>query len=224
MELTRRPAPPPPAELEDVRPEAMDGLIGERVKALRAAARLTLDGLAARSGVSRAMISRIERGEASATAVLLSRLCAGLGVPLASLFAPAAPAAGPVARRADQPVWRDPMSGYVRRNVSPPGRSAVSIVEVDFPPRARVAFDQGWEWRRLDQQVWVLEGVLDFTVEGVTHRLQAGDCLAARISGPTLFANPTDAVTRYAVVIVPEPVLPAAAPPGIAPAPEPDRA
>ena len=53
----------------------IDGAISEKLRRLRADAGLTLDELAARSGVSRAMISRIERAEASPTAGLLARLC-----------------------------------------------------------------------------------------------------------------------------------------------------
>src|SRR5712664_4789897 len=99
--------------------------IAERVRELRATRGLSLDALASKSGVSRSMISLIERGESSPTAVVLEKLAAGLGVMLASLFdAPDAAAqapGGPVGRRADQPQWRDPASGYLRRNVSPPG-------------------------------------------------------------------------------------------------------
>src|SRR5437773_12567757 len=97
--------------------------IAERVRELRAAHSLSLDALAARSGVSRSMISVIERGESSPTAVVLERLAAALGVTLASLFdAPAADRVpgGPVSRRKHQPEWRDPESGYLRRNVAPP--------------------------------------------------------------------------------------------------------
>src|ERR1043166_10204246 len=86
--------------------------IADRVRDLRAARGLSLEGLASKSGVSRSMISLIERGESSATAVVLEKLATGLGVMLASLFdAPAAAAhapSGPVARRDDQPQWRDP--------------------------------------------------------------------------------------------------------------------
>src|SRR5437870_13007274 len=99
--------------------------IAQRVQELRTARGLTLDTLAGRSRVSRSMISLIERGESNPTAVVLEKLAAGLGVMLAALFdAPAAEAqgpSGPVARRDDQPQWRDPASGYLRRNVSPPG-------------------------------------------------------------------------------------------------------
>src|SRR5207253_5049483 len=97
--------------------------IAERVRGLRAQRQLSLDGLARASGVSRSMISLIERGESSPTAVVLEKLATGLAVILASLFdAPAAAAeatSGPIARRDEQPQWRDPASGYRRRNVSP---------------------------------------------------------------------------------------------------------
>src|SRR2546428_13466344 len=137
--------------------------IAERVRELRAARGLSLDALATESGVSRSMISLIERGETSPTAVVLEKLAAGLGVMLASLFdAPTAAAhapSGPVARRDDQPQWQDPASGYLRRNVSPPGvPQPMQIVEVLFPPRGRVAFDSGVRDVKVHQQVRVLEG------------------------------------------------------------------
>ena len=62
-------------------------LIGRRVAERRAALKLSLDEIAVRTGVSRAMISRIERGEVHASAVVLDKLCAGLGISLSALFA-----------------------------------------------------------------------------------------------------------------------------------------
>src|ERR1700716_4716639 len=96
--------------------------IAERVRELRAARGLSLDALASKSGVSRSMISLIERGESSPTAVVLEKLATGLGVVLASLFdAPTGVPRGPVARRVVQPQWREPASGYGRRHVSTSG-------------------------------------------------------------------------------------------------------
>jgi transcriptional regulator with XRE-family HTH domain len=180
--------------------------IAERVRELRAAQRLSLDALAKKCGVSRSMISLIERGESSPTAVVLEKLAAGLNVPLASLFdAPAGAEqwpSGPVARRDDQPQWQDPASGYRRRNVSPPGvLQPMQIVEVDFPPGRRVAFEAGARDVRVHQQVWVLEGAIDITVGAKRHRLREGDCLAMQLDGSTMFHNPTRKPTRYAVVI-----------------------
>ena len=183
--------------------------IAERVRELRAAQCFSLDALASRSGVSRSMISLIERGESSPTAVVLEKLAGGLGVTLASLFdAPTAAthaSSSPVARRDDQPQWQDPASGYLRRNISPPGaRQPMQIVEVQFPPGRSVAFETGGRDMRVYQQVWVLEGAIDITLGVERHQLREGDCLAMQLDRPTIFHNPTRKPTRYVVVIASE--------------------
>ena len=149
------------------------------------------------------MISLIERGETSPTAVVLERLAAGLGETLPSLFdAPANAGGGPVSRRGDQPEWRDPASGYVRRNISPPGvPQPMQIVEVHFPPGGRVVFENVGRNARVHQQVWVLEGTMEVTIGAERHRLGEGDCLAMQLDVPTMFHNPTRKPARYAVVI-----------------------
>jgi transcriptional regulator with XRE-family HTH domain len=183
--------------------------IAWRVRELRAEHGLSLDGLALKAGVSRSMISVIERGESSPTAVVLDKLAAGLGVPLASLFdGPAADgekSAGPVSRREEQVEWEDPASGYRRRNVSPPGvPQPMQIVEVSFPAGRRVAFENAAREVRISQQVWMLEGAMEVTAGKECHRLRAGDCLAMQLDGPTMFYNPTRRAARYAVVTVSE--------------------
>jgi transcriptional regulator with XRE-family HTH domain len=175
--------------------------IASRARALRAERGLSLESLAERSGVSRSMLSLIERGESSPTAVVLEKLATGLGVTLPALFdAPASTdAPSPVARRVDQLEWRDPASGYVRRNVSPPAMpQPMRIVEVRFPAGGRVAFDNG---APVHQQVWMLDGTMEVTAGTDRHRLDAGDCLAMQLDRPTTFHNPTRKAARYAVVI-----------------------
>ena len=179
--------------------------IAAQARSLRAAMRLSLQALALRSGVSRSMISLIERGEASPTAVVLERLSVGLGVPLARLFDPPTDHGGtphPLARRAQQPQWRDPASGYLRRNVSPAHwPSPIRIVEVDFPAGARVAYETGSRDPPVYQQLWLLSGRLQVTLGDQQHRLDAGDCLAMLLDRPVVFANRTRHAARYLVVI-----------------------
>lgn len=155
------------------------------------------------------MISLIERCECSPTAIVLEKLAAGLNVTLASLFdaATQAPAtltssASPVARRADQPVWRDPASGYLRRSISPSVlHQPMQIVEIEFPPGQRVAFEAPARELRIYQQIWVLRGKMDITLAGVCHHLSKGDCMAMELDGTIMFHNPTRKTTRYAVIV-----------------------
>ena len=176
--------------------------IAARVRQLRTARDLSLEALADRSGVSRSMISLIERGETSATAVVLEKLEAAFNITLAALFEPPAASATPLVRRADQAVWRDPDSGYARRNVSPSGTlTPIQIVEVDFPAGAHVAYETSGREPAAHQQVWVLEGQVDVSVGAEQHSLQEGDCLSFVLDRPTAFRNRTRKAARYAVVI-----------------------
>jgi len=176
--------------------------IASRVRQIRAERGLSLEALAEGSRVSRSMISLIERGESSPTAVVLEKLATGLGVPLASLFDAPAAAADPVSRRKDQVEWRDPASGYVRRNVSPSGSpSPLQIVEVVFPAGGRVAYETGARPGVTHQQIWVLQGALEVTLGKTRHELGTGDCLAMVLDQPITFRNRTAKPIRYAVVI-----------------------
>jgi transcriptional regulator with XRE-family HTH domain len=177
--------------------------LAERLRGLRAGQRLTLDALAERTGVSRSMISLIERGESSPTAMVLDKLAAGLGVTLASLFAESeSPAASPLARWADQRVWRDPESGYLRRNLSPAGfLSPIELVEVVMPAGAHVAYDTGRRSVGVSQQIWIIEGEIEVGLGNETYRLSAGDCLCMDIEQPTMFRNTSDQPARYLVAL-----------------------
>jgi len=188
------------------KPANINQRIAARVRELRDAQGLSLDALANRSGVSRSMISLIERGESSPTAVVLDKLAVGLGVTLGALFnAPEAVAKSqpsPVSRRKDQPEWKDPDSGYVRRNVSPQGTAhPIQIVEAHFPPGARAAFETSTRSNRVHQQIWILEGTMEVTVGKDQHRLHEGDCLAMELDQPVRYHNPTRKPVRYAVII-----------------------
>ncbi len=179
--------------------------IARRVRELRAAQRIPLTGLSVKCGVSRSMINLIERGETSATAAVLEKLAAGLNTSLAGLFdAPAPPAAAPspLARHTDQVEWRDPGSGYRRRNVTPAGLAApFQIVEVRFPAGRSVTFDNHGRDRRLHQQIWILAGTMEITAGADRHRLEEGDCLAMTLDRVVVFHNPGAKTARYAVVI-----------------------
>lgn len=180
----------------------LESAIGARIKRLRMERGLTLDELASASAVSRAMISRIERAEASPTASLLARLCAALGLSLSTFFAEEEELVSPLARRDDQPVWRDPETGYVRRAVSPAGmQSPVDLVEVSFPAGARVSFPPNTASRGMSQHVWLFEGEMEMTVGDTVYRLLPGDCLFMGIGDGHVFHNPGDQPARYCVVL-----------------------
>src|SRR6266850_3447947 len=179
--------------------------IASRVRALRTDLGMSLDALAAKSDVSRSMISLVERGESSPTAVVLEKIATGLGVPLATLFDDSSASANPVSRSDDRTPWRDPQSGYVRRNISPANfPSPIQIVEVVLPAGARVAYETGTRDVSIHQQIWVQQGSIEVTLGSVTYRLSEDDCLAMQLDEPTAYRNRTRKAARYIVIIATE--------------------
>jgi transcriptional regulator with XRE-family HTH domain len=180
----------------------LTALLATRLRLERETRGWSLADLAARSGVSRAMISKVERMEASPTAVLLGRLAHAFGVTLSTLLSRAeddARQSGRVSRAAEQMVWQDPETGYRRRALNPPD-TAIDLVQVELPPGARVAHPASnyLEW---DHAIWVQEGALCFQEGAIRHRLAAGDCLALGPPQDCAFENETEAPCRYLVVL-----------------------
>jgi transcriptional regulator with XRE-family HTH domain len=156
--------------------------------------------LAESAGVSRAMIGKIERGEAQPTAALLGRLSGALGMTLSELVANAEDDDRRLRRAADQPTWTDPVSGYVRRALSPPAGTPLELVEVTLPPGAEVAYPAD-TYTFIHQQIWVLDGELRFREGETVHDLAAGDCLQLGPPAPCTFINATSAPCRYLVAL-----------------------
>ena len=186
--------------------EPLDALLATRLRREREARGWSIATLAEASGVSRAMISKIERVEASPTAALLGRLSGAFGLTLSTLLARAEAdgSGGRVSRAADQTVWTDPETGYLRRSVSPPGADP-ELVLIELPPGASVAYPASAYTFLRGQCVWVLGGRVALR-EGETETLlKNGDCLALDFSSPRdrAFANPSkNQLARYVVALV----------------------
>ncbi|MBO1332263.1 XRE family transcriptional regulator [Streptomyces sp. VRA16 Mangrove soil] len=177
--------------------------IGARIRAERDRRRWTLAELAEESGVSRAMIHRIERGESNPTAVVLGKLSAAFRLSVATLLDPdgTGRAEAERVRRAEEaPRWLDPETGYTRRQVSTPGFPA-EVAEIRLPAGARVPYPAAaFAFHR--QIIWVLDGQLTFHEGATVHELEAGDTVELGAPAPCVFVNSTERECRYAVVLV----------------------
>jgi transcriptional regulator with XRE-family HTH domain len=175
--------------------------IAARVRRERTTRRWSLEDLAERSQVSKAMISKIERAEASPTAALLGRLSGAYGLTLSALLAEnEATRRGPV-RRAEQAVWYDPGTGYMRRQVSASANIPIELTEVELPAGASVSFPAS-SYAFISQVMWVLEGRLTFVEEDVAHDIGPGDSFELGAPVDRTFRNKTDAPCRYLVVVL----------------------
>jgi transcriptional regulator with XRE-family HTH domain len=176
-------------------------LIARRLRDERARRGWTLDDLARSAGVSKAMLSKLERCEASPTAALLGRISGALGMTLSTLLASDDAAGSRLVRRAEQPTWRDPQTGYLRRQVSPLSDLPMQLIEVEFPPGAEVAYPAA-AFAFIRQAIWVMTGTLEFAEGTHLHRLRPGDCLELGPAADGLFANRGRKPCRYLVAVV----------------------
>jgi transcriptional regulator with XRE-family HTH domain len=175
--------------------------LAARLKAEREARGWSVAELAGRSGVSRAMISKVERAEASPRAVLLGKLSGAFGLRLSALLARAEQAPARLSRRAEQPQWTDPETHYRRRVVSPATGGPLEIVEVELPPGASVTFPATAYTFRY-HQILVLAGTLTLIEGDVEHTLGKGDCLELGPPAPVTYANGTARACTYHVNLV----------------------
>lgn len=149
--------------------------LGDRIRSERMRRQWSLAELAERSGVSRAMLSKIERDEASPTAELLVRIAAAFGMTLSSLIALAEiSTGGQVLRAEEQRRWTDPATGYIRRHVSPPSPEGLELIHVRLPPGEMVNFPAD-VYGLSTEVIWVLSGRLKFTDGDNTVDMLAGD-------------------------------------------------
>ena len=175
--------------------------LATRLRLEREARNWTLADLAARSGISRAMLSKIERGEASPTAALLGRLSAAYGLTISQLFA-RAEQGGQLARAADQPVWMDPATGFVRRSLSPPSGAPMELVWGELPPGARIAYPaEGYRFIA-DHQIVVIDGTLTLHMADDVFVLGPGDCLRWGPPRDVTYENTGTEVCRYVVAVL----------------------
>ena len=180
--------------------DATQARIADRLRLEREARAWTLADVAQRSGVSRAMISKIERYEASPTATVLVRLAGAFDLTLGGLVARAEDEAPRLVRVADQSVWRDPASGYLRRQLFERPDHPIELVRVEMPAGARVGMPAS-SYFHIRQVVWLLEGNLVIEEGGVRHELGEGDCYGWGPPADTVFANESAATCTYVVVV-----------------------
>ncbi|RWB60487.1 XRE family transcriptional regulator [Mesorhizobium sp.] len=175
--------------------------IGKRIRSERDLRGWSLAELAERSVVSKAMLSAMERGKTSPTAALLVRVASAFGMTLSTLIARAETPGGGVSRKDEQPVWRDPATGYVRRHLSPASQMPLELIRVSLPAGAKVSFPAA-SYAFIKQQIWLIGGRLDFTEGDVLHRLEPGDCLALGAPSDCTFHAPGPEAADYLVALV----------------------
>jgi transcriptional regulator with XRE-family HTH domain len=178
------------------------GRLGERVRELRRGRGLTLEEFAGRSGVSRAMISKVERGEKNPTLVVAAKLAEGLGITLSEFVGTEERREVVVIPRERRMVMRDPETGFERQLLSPSfGGRGVEFIRNDVPEES-TSGEFPPHRRGVEEYVAVEKGRLRAVIEGEEYLLEEGDALYFEADVSHRFDNVGDSECSYYLVIV----------------------
>jgi quercetin dioxygenase-like cupin family protein len=160
---------------------------------------MSLDELAASSGVSRAALSHIETSRGNPTIGVLCRIAEGLEIPLSELIGDAREKVG-VRRLSESHVLRSPDGKVESRPLTPVGSHPhVELHEVRLAPHGRHASEP--HAPRAKEIVVVLTGRLRLSVGGESFELAAGDSVALETDTPHTYENLGTSETRYHDII-----------------------
>src|ERR671911_2526653 len=177
------------------------GRLGGRVRELRRRRSLTLEELAERSGVSRAMISKLERGEKNPTLVVAAKLAEGLGVTLSRLAGMEERRQVIVVPRERRMIMRDPETGFERQLLSPNSIGlGVEFIRNKIP-RGSTSGEFPPHRKGVEEQIVVERGTLKAILAGEEYLLRQGDALYFEADLPHRFDNAGDEECTYYLVI-----------------------
>ena len=179
----------------------METVLAQRIARERAERGWSLADVAGRSGVSRSMLSKIERQEVSPTTAVLVRIATAFGITLAELLTAPTTTDSRLARAADQPIWTDPQTGYRRRQIYLSGAMPLELTEIELPAGTSVAVP-GYSYELIRQIVWVQKGRLTISEGGSRTTLEHGDRLEFGSPSDVVFENEGDRPCLYVVAVL----------------------
>jgi len=182
--------------------EAINENLGRRVKKLRSEKNWSLEELAAASGVSRSMLSEIEREHANPTLSVTYRIASAFGLSLSDLIETAQPASNiHVIRSNDRAqIFRADKQCQIR-TLSPLNlEKDVEFYELILKPQGALRSQPHFEGTR--EFLTVEEGQLQVESNGETADLAKGDSATYRADVPHQIINcgPGEAVIFLVVI------------------------
>ncbi|CAN5682034.1 XRE family transcriptional regulator [soil metagenome] len=179
--------------------EAMQ--IGPRVRQIRNDRGLTLVDLAGRSGVSRAMLSKVERGERQPTLVTAVRIARGLDVTLSQLMEAERQQAVVHIPASQRRIMIDPQTGLERQHLFPTVPSSrLEFVRAILPPGGSTG-DFEPHAAGVEQYMVVEQGRLRATLDGTERIVENGDALYFSADRRHRFDNAGNGACSYYVVL-----------------------
>jgi transcriptional regulator with XRE-family HTH domain len=182
-------------------PEEVAAAVGRNVRALRQQRRMTIDALAAASGVSRGTVIQVESARGNPSMATLCNLAAALQVGVASLVSTDSAPRVTVRAAADAAaLWTSAASSRALFRI---GTDPPDLVELwDWTLQAADAFDGEAHPRGTIEVLFVLDGVLVLQVGDERRVLGTDDTVVFEAHAPHRYANESAAPVRFIMVVL----------------------
>jgi XRE family transcriptional regulator, regulator of sulfur utilization len=176
--------------------------VGEQIQRLRGERKMTLDDLSRAAGVSKSMLSEIERDKANPTIAVAWRLTNALGVSLDSLFAPQkAPEAIAVSGPHDIPTLSGHDAKYQLRVWGPIELAGkFEWYELTLQPGGALVSNAHEPGTR--EHLTVLHGTIDVEAAGATKRLKTADTARYVADEPHAIRNAGKGEAKALLVVI----------------------
>jgi transcriptional regulator with XRE-family HTH domain len=178
--------------------------VGETLAALRQDRALSLDELSRLAGVSKSMLSQIERNQANPTVAVVWRLSNALGVPMAELLGneekPSQPTIATVPSHAT-PSLRSP-DGHCELRILGPIELAGQFEWYELTVQPGGALESEPHEPGSREHLSVLSGTLEVqSADAITH-LKTGETARYPVDQPHAIRNPGDTPAQALLVVV----------------------
>ncbi|MBL5974903.1 MAG: XRE family transcriptional regulator [Candidatus Leucobacter sulfamidivorax] len=173
--------------------------IGDSLRELRRARRMTLKGVAEQAGISESFLSQVERGRSFPSLQALFRIAAVFNLTPGELLEPAPAEIPALMRRADRVVIS--IDEYTKERLLPPAVKTMQVLAGTFQPGSSVG--EPYFHGDSDELLVVVRGAVRAEVDGKEYRLREGDTLYYKSSSPHTLDNVGDEVAEVLWIIAP---------------------
>ncbi|RKP54466.1 helix-turn-helix domain-containing protein [Cohnella endophytica] len=173
--------------------------LGKNLKSIRNSRGYSLDKVADLTGVSKAMLAQIERGESNPSISIIWKIANGLHLSFTSLIEDQSPAISIVSAEDVDPLLEagGAFRSYPLFPFNPHKQFEIYLVEMDPGcTNESEAHSAG-----VEEYVMMLEGSLEITFDGRVYPIHANHSLRFAADQPHIYKNNTQSIARFHALV-----------------------
>lgn len=179
--------------------EQLPRKIGKNLYRIRKSRGLSLDKLAEITGVSKAMLGQMERGESNPTITTLWKISNGLRVSFSSLIEEQSPSVSVVSLQEISPLMEEAGEYKVYPLFPFDQEKKFEIFHIELAPRSSHFSDA--HHPGVEEYVIVSDGTMEIEIDEEVYPIHKGNAIRFPADRPHIYRNPAPSQTRGYILI-----------------------